>query len=689
MKYLIIALVTALLIFLVCSFIFQYGKNRYYRPRFDTVEDVINLFPTSKEEIELRVRNAIKKAQSMLEPIYGIKPETRTFSNTMRALDVASEHFRIVVSSIEILSLVSPDDSVRNAAHKGLIELKASEIDLFSLNPRLYAACAEYETLQKKQPENLSQPESYFLKIVMEEFRRNGLQLPPEKQEIVKKIKKELAEHETNYDRNIAASQGFITATKEELKGLADSYINTLRKNEKGLYILGTDYPTYFKVIKECAVASTREKLYKEYNKKAYPENEKELADVIRLRDELAKALGFQSFAHYDIGDQMAKTPEKVQQFLGEVTERAQPKATQEVLQFKKDLPKEVNLTKDGKFYGWDFGYVMDQYKKKHLEVNEAIISEYFPLDHTLAALLNVYEKFFGVTFKKVDVAQLWHKDVRFLAAYKEGTYLGMIILDLFPRPFKYSHMAQATIVPPVLEKSYYPSVLFLVGNFPVGTDEQPALLTRQDVITFFHEFGHVMHALLGKTSLSIQSSVKGDFVEMPSQAFEEWVWDPGILKLVSSHYKTKEPLSDELIDRIRNLKTIDSGFMTVRQLSLARLSLDYFLEGADKDTFGIYKKLCEIFMPYMEFDPDNRVYCAFTHLMGYSAKYYGYLWSKVYALDIFYYILPQGLLNPAIGSRFAEQVLSKGGSDDPMNLLKNFLGREPSSDAFFKDQGF
>ena len=672
------------------------AKPTFERLRLHSLDELVNLFPSSKAAIERNVDQAIARASKQLDYIYSIDPQKRTFANTMRAFDVTTNRFLIVPAALAALSQASPNDEVRNAAHETLVRLQAFSIDHFTLNPRLYAACEEYEKLLAGSCEEpLNDEQRYFVQETMRDFRRNGLQLPVDVQEKIRKVQKELAQHSLAFDKNINDSQRTIEVGRADLKGLDEHFIDSLKKTEKGTFIIGTDYPTNTKLLEECEVTETRKAQYRSFMQRAYPENVQELTTVIRLRDELAHLLGFESYAQFDLDNQMAKSPDRVKQFLTEVFERGTIKNDEEMELLKKDLPLSVILTSDGKFYPWDLQFVRNYYKKKHLAIDENFISEFFPVEYVLPALFSIYEKFFGLSFKPYD-ATLWHKDVKVLAVYKNGYYKGCLLLDLYPRPFKYSHAGQLTIIPALCEQGEArPAVALVLANFPQAQSDRPALLKRFDVITFFHEAGHAIHALLGATQMAGFSgtNTKGDFVEMPSQMLEEWMWDPQILKMVSSHYKTKQPMPDELIEKIVALKNFESGENCVRQVLYATVCLDYYGAGAhrlgaDKDVDRLWRDLHEKMRPSVLFDKDNKGYCAFTHLMGYGAKYYGYLWSKVYALDLFYYIKPFGLLNSTIGDRYIHDVIGMGGSKDPELLLEKFLGRKPNSDAFFKDLG-
>ncbi len=694
MKLLFFILLACIPLALVCYFLHA-KKTRYNRPDFQTLEQIVRLFPSTKEELENEVKNACSQIQEDLKLIYSFKPEERTFDNTMRALDLAGERFLIIAAVAQVLSLVSPDETIRKAGQEALVKLTAFGVDNFTLNEKLFKACEEYETLFQKNPtkERLNDEEKYYIKEIMRDFRRSGLQLPKDKQAVLRKVANEISALEMQFEMNIAAKQRSIEVTKEELKGLNDTFINSLKKNEKGLYIVGTDFPTFTKVMDECAVSDTRKKLGRQYTNNAYPANEEVLTKLIGLRDELAKLLGYPSYAAYDIENTMAKTPERAQSFVDRIIKRARPKMLQESQEFKKDLPEGVTLTPDGKFHPWDLNYIIDHYKKKHFNVNEAELTEYFPVDHTLPALFSLYEKFFGISFKKVTAPEVWHTEVEFWAAYKEGTYLGMVMLDLYPRPYKYTHLGvKASIVPSLKMPNgkRYPGVMLVIANFPPPQNGKPALLTRQNVIVFFHEFGHAIHSLLGATELSQFSgtNVKEDFKEMPSQMLEEWIWQPQILKLISSHYQTKKPLPDNVIHDIIKMKNFQSGDYVTRQLFLADEALAFFAPGAHKDIKAIDRTLFEKIRPNVYYDPDSHYYCSFIHLNGYGARYYGYMWSKVFALDLFSYIKPYGLFCRMIGEKYIRDILAPGGSKEPEEMLKTFLGREPNEDAFFKDLG-
>jgi len=671
------------------------GDTKMLSEQITSLNDVKNLFPKSPEEIEQQAEKYIKEAQRAVDAIIAIPDEKRTFENTAKALDdlSARDNLAVKYGAIAIVEYVHPDKEMRDASHAAQEKIQAFLVEQLSNNKALYEAFKAYAQ-GNAQNENLNAEQRYFVDEAMKDFKRAGLDLPEKELEAVRDLKKKLQKLSMEYGRIIAQDNRTIEVSRDELKGLDDEYIDTLKKSEGGNYILGVDYPTVTQVMENCTIEPTRKKLYEAFYSRGYPANEQILKDIIAARDELAKALGYESFAALNLEDQMIKSPERAESFLAGLRQKAEKKDNQELDLLIKELPESVTLTPGGKIKAWDGAFLRNQYKKKHLNVDEQKIAEYFPMDFAIEQLLDIYSQFMSVTFKEVPVSGLWHEDVKAIEVYsKDGSQLyGYLLLDLHPRENKYSHACHAGVVPALqlADGAKLPDVSVVIANFTKPTKDKPALLKRDEVNTFFHEFGHAMHALLGATQLGSFSgtSVKRDFVEMPSQMLEEWLWNKDILKKVSKHYKTGEPLSDEMIDNILTLKHFNSGGFVTRQAMLAQYALDLFKEGADKDPHAVLHALLSNLQPRIEHGPSYRLFANFGHLTGYAAKYYGYLWSKVFALDLFETIAKEGLLNPEIGSRYVTEILSKGGSIDPNQLLKNFLGREPRQDAFIRDLG-
>lgn len=657
-----------------------------------SVDDLHKLFPNSVEQIKEYSQLCMKAIDEQIKKIIEVPNEKRNFENTAHELDKIILIATPIMSAINSIEYLNPDKSMRETAQEQGILLSDFLVDHVSSNVNLYQAFKSYAQNSALQ-ENLTEEQRYFIDETMRDFKKSGLELPKEELDKVSKVSKELNVLSTQFQINIAAHKCKIILSRAELEGVTENFINSLLKNDNGNYILGCDYPTYFAIMDQCKIESTRKKMYLEFANRAYPQNIELLNQIIAKRDEKAKLLGFDSFANLSINDQMAQNTETVEKFLNDIAEKAQKKALQEVEMFVKNMPQSINLEK-GKIKPWDFRYIKEMYRKKHLNLDDSKIAEYFPMQNTIDQLFDIYQRFFNLKFERIQATGFWHEDVQLIKIYKKNNeFLGYLFLDLFPRDDKFSHAANATIVHSYKDKNgeIYPAVCIMIANFPKPTKDQPSLLSYKDVITFFHEFGHGLHAMLGRTDIISFSgtNVKKDFVEMPSQMLENWLKDKDILKKVSHHYKTHETLPDDTIERIVELDKLDSGDQILRQCYYAFQSLNCFKEGASKDTKKIAKCLFEKLIKHIEWQDNDNSLASFGHLMGYGASYYGYLWSNVFAADLFEQIKIQGLLNPEIGQKYIAEVLSKGGSKDPNILLKNFLGREPNQEAYLKNLGF
>lgn len=659
-----------------------------------TTKDIISLFTCTPDDIKNSTQTCINEAKKIIDNIIAIPDNQRTFENTARPLDEVSalSNFAIAQRVYEALELLSPDDAIRNAAHEAFIAFQAFAIDYISSNKDLCKAFMAYETQRIDIGETLSAQQSYFVNETVNAFKREGLLLADAKVTHINILRKELSALTADFDRNIAQSNNTITVARDQLAGLEDDFINTLTQTDNGLYVLSVDYPTYFRIMENCSIADTRKQLYTAFNNRAYPENDALLKTIIIKRDELAQLLGYVDFAHADIDNQMAGTPQKAQQFIDNLTQKSLAKVAAEIAMLTKNLPASVELSENGKIQPWDFAYLENSYKKSHFNIDEQKIAEYFPMKKTIEELLDIYRQFFNIEFQEVPSSGLWHEDVSVVRVLSHDSQqlLGTLMLDLYPRPNKYSHAAHTTIIPAAYtaQGNRIPDVSIVIANFSKPTENQPSLLKRSEVQTFFHEFGHALHAILGATEVASLSgtSTKTDFVELPSQMLEEWLTNKDILKKVSAHYLTGQPLPDDIIDTIISMKNLTSGYFVTRQTYLASIALSYFGAGENKHPHVIMQELYTKLLPYMQFSNENHFYASFGHLTGYGAKYYGYLWSKVFALDLFAEIKKHGLLNPEIGQKYVKTVLSKGGAQDPNELLYNFLGREPNADAFFED---
>lgn len=690
--FIIVAFATSFFLF----FQFCVGNLMEKTNYLTSLAGVKSIVQFSPDQITQKTKQLIDAAQEQLNAIIAIPDAERTFDNTLHALSdiMTLSDLAVFAHMCVLLKEVSPDAAIRAAAEQALIAMQDFEVDAISKNREMFNAVKAYEQ-GNAHKENLRPDQRYFLDEVYRGYLRSGLELPDEKLEQVKQLNKELGKLSLQFSGHIAADASKIEVPCSDLAGCDDAFIAMLPKTEDGKCILGVDYPTYFNVMENCTVSDTRKKLYFAFQNRAYPHNREVLCEIIKKRDELARVLGYTSYAHYDLEDEMVQHPDRAYEFLKDLHARAVKKEKEE---WRKLLPecKSIPQTRDGKLYPWDIMFAVSQFKKKHYNLDDRKVAEYFPVESTFKGLFAIYETFFNITFTELPATGLWHDEVTLLSVASKDEpdhVLGYLFLDLYPRPNKYSHAACFPIVPGQLAEGHKPSTTIagVVANFPRATGDKPALMLLKDVKTFFHEFGHALHHVLGATPIAAHAGthVKRDFVELPSQMLEEWLDDKEMLKLISKHYQTGEPLPDTMIDTILELRSFGTGSFVTRQVCLSLLSLDCFAPNPEKNPHQLWCNIMEDYSSgFVVFEPETHFYASFGHLTGYGAKYYGYLWSKVYALDLFSEIKKHGLLNPEIGRKYVREVLSKGGSQDPNELLRNFLGREPNAQAFFESMG-
>lgn len=658
-----------------------------------SIEELTDIFPLDAASLEQAAENYIRQAQELITDIQKIPDTERTFTNTVQAYDyiIGMSDVSVFFNVLYAVTYVYPQREMRDTARQLLTRI---ETFLISVGQKLCNAITAYAE-NKTDHEHLTQTQEYFLQKTLDEFKRAGYYLPPAEFERVTVLHDEISKLSNTYVGNINEDKSCIIVSAHELAGVQADFITTLPQDEHGNYRVGVDYPTIAQVMPHATNGTTRKRLWSAYNNRAYPHNDELLRTLITKRHALAQLLGFSSYAELDLAGQMAETPERAQAFIDNVIARTKQKVEQECDLLLAHLPEEIVLSPEGKLYPWDREYVSTLVKQKEFNIDEREIAEYFPAEQTLQGILNIYANFFSLRFETAPFKNIWAEKVTLLTVYKQedDTPIGHVILDLFPRTDKYNHAVHLNLIPAsyTSDGKQTRATSLVVANLTPAPGDKPALFTRFDVTTFFHEFGHALHALLGRTKLASVAGtrVKRDFVEMPSQMLEEWMCDGPTLKALSTHYITGEPLSDTIIECIQKLKNFASGKYT--QLLSLNATLALTLYGKDQpinDLEQTWKSLSTRIATYEAFSDESHWYAAFWHITGYGAKYYGYLWSQIFALDLFKEIKKNGLLNPTTGTRYIEKVISRGGSADPMQMLRDFLGRDPNDEAFFENMG-
>jgi thimet oligopeptidase len=660
--------------------------------KIDSVPLACAVFPKTSQEIIERSEAVQRVARERIAAFVALSPDKYSQQTVLQAFDILKAGVSTELGVLGLVKSVYPAQEILDVSEKQFVILNQFIIEYIESNAQIYEVFKVYHT-GAAQKENLSVEDRYFLNKVVESFELQGLNLSVEKQEQVLALKKQCAQLESEFQRLIAQDATTLKVSEEALAGIPHDFKNTLQR-EGDVYVLPMDYPVQAMVMNYCSVESTRKQYSKDFQNRAYPQNEPILQKIIRVRDEIAKLLGYESFAAYDLKTQMIKTPERAWNFENDLQKKALVAAEKDFNQLVTDLPEGVSLTKEGKLDPWNYSFVTTYFKKKYYSIDEQVFAEYFPLEKTISALIGIYEQFFNVTIEWVTPAGMWHSDVRLLQVKNklDGTLFGYIFLDMFPREKKYGHAAafEAVLGVKKEEGTVLPSVVTLVCNFTKPTTEKPSLLKYSEVTTFFHEFGHAMHVMLGATKYYAVSgfTTEVDFVELPSQMLENWMENKEILSMVSSHYLTGKSLPEELIEKRLELLSFGQGLFVTSQLTLGMVSLELFGPTRAESLADTYQRFAETNTPYIAYDADAHRYCSFGHLMGYGPKYYGYLWSLALAYDVFEQIEKEGLLNPVAGKKYVDAILSCGGSKDANDMLRDYLGREPRFDAFYKKMG-
>ncbi len=637
-------------------------------------------------QIEDGTSIAINEADRILADLVAPR-EIRSFEDTLLPLDRINDVLSKAFTDYAFMGYVHPDRKVRDAA-------KASEERLSKYGTEIWfrddlnAAVKEYAATEEAA--TLEGERARFLEFTLRDLRRAGHDLDPDTRAQVRAKTERLVELGVRFQSNIDEWDDWILVTREDLEGLPDSYIDSLETDEEtGKLKVTIAYPHLVPFLENARRRDLREQLRFKFNTVAVEENKKLLAEAVRLRQEIAEAFGQPTWAHHRLEERMAKSPERVKSFYDELLPPLTDKARREVAEISKLLEAD---TGDSTVQVWDWSYYDTQQRRTEYGVDAFEVAEYFPLPQVLEGMFELTSEMFGIRFREIDDFDAWHEDVRFYAIddASSGEELARFYLDLFPREGKYGHAAEFPLIPSRRKEdgSYQNPVCAMVANFTKPTKKAPSLLQHGEVETLFHEFGHVLHQNLGRTELARFSgtNVERDFVEAPSQIMQHWVWKADVLKRFARHYKTGAPIPDELVDQLVAARRLNKGIFQLRQMMYGWW--DQQLHGGpDPDLDRISREGAEIsLLPHHE---GTFPLASFGHLMGgYDASYYGYMWSEVYGDDMFSRFEEEGVTNPKVGMAYRREVLEKGGSVDPNEMLLNFLGRPPSNEAFLRKLG-
>ncbi|MBI4402960.1 MAG: Zn-dependent oligopeptidase [Deltaproteobacteria bacterium] len=653
----------------------------------ETCEQSLPSYDYSPAQITEICGNAQSAYKTVVNEIARIRPQDATFNNTVLRLESASSALGDRLIPVNFLKYVSTDSKVRKAAD-------ACETQLFQLPVDVYSRKDLYNVIKayKDKGEQLTSADQLLLDETFSLFKRNGLELSVQDQQLFIEKKKKLAELEAEFSSNLVEYSDHLDVTRAELEGLSENYIGGLEKTTDGKFRVTLAYPHYFPFMENAKNAEARKRLELKFFRRGGDRNRQLLEQAIELRGETAKLLGYANHAEYVLERRMAKSPHAVTTFLTRLVDRLKPKGMENLQEMLEAKKLELHSPDEKEIYSWDWRYYENLLRKTKYQVDSQLVKEYFPLQTVIEGMLEIYQTLLGVTFEAVQGGPAWHKDALLYRVMRNRKNIAYFYFDLFPREGKYEHAAEFPLVIGYEKDGCYQKpVAAIVANFNPPSPGTPALLEHSEVVTFFHEFGHITHQVLTKAKYATFSgtSVKTDFVEAPSQMLENWVWEKGPLQKLSGHYlDTSKKLPDELLDKMVKARLLNAGIKNLRQLSFGLIDMTYHTT-EHVDSTEIYQRFIRDVM-LIPLQPDAIPQASFGHLMGgYDAGYYGYMWSLVFAQDMFATrFAKEGLLNPVTGGDYLKWILEPGGTEDPSILLRGFLGREPNEDAFLKSLG-
>lgn len=648
------------------------------------------------------LQDFVEHKQKVYTEIKNLKKEDRTFENTILAIENSGNDFTDTFYQIGVYAITHKNKAWRDLANSFEKDLGEKMTDL-EYDKDLYRSFIEYYTGNyKKEKKNLDKlygegsvklVEDYY-----KEFKRMGFALPKAKQAKLKEILKKLNKLSIDFGKNISEYKDFILCNEEEIKGLPDNFVKTLSK-ENGKYKITLDYPSLGPFLQYADSREKRKEITNKNYKKGGLVNLKILKEIVKLRNEKAKILGFQNFADFQNENRMSKSEKKIRNFVETLIKKLKSQSDREILELNNFAKNNLEQYKDVKKIDYyDVSYIANKLKENKYSYDTSKIKEHFELEKTLKIMFSIFGELFNFTVNEVKDKEIEKikvdKEVR-IYEFKDKRYkeiIAYLILDLFPREGKYGHACSIEfVVGSYKNKQRVIPINELVCNFSKSAKNLPSLLTLNEVETLFHELGHGLHYMLSKAKYESQAgyNVVFDFVETPSQMLENFLYEENNLKRLAIHYKTKKVLDKNIRQKIIQSKNFLNGFNYLRQNIMSLFDLDLHANKIKSENLA--KHYINLIKKYQGFDlaKDNIFPAGFGHLIGYAGGYYSYMWALVYA-DDFYSVFKEAGNDKKklkeIGERYRKEILEVGGSRDEMISAKKFLLRNPNNKAFLEN---
>ncbi|MEA4935223.1 MAG: M3 family metallopeptidase [Paludibacter sp.] len=672
---------------------FSEFKNQYGIPPFENIKNE-HFMPAFKE--------GIKQQQAEYDAIANNK-DSATFANTIEALELSGELLQKVSGVFSNLYSAETNAELDTIANE-ISPLLSEHADNLYLNDAIFARVKSL--YNNRENLNLNQEQNRILEKYYKNFVRSGADLNAADKEKLREINKKLSLAELTFGQNLLADnnayQKFVT-NKDDLKGLPESVVQAAAEaaktaGQEGKWLFTTSKASFMPVLQYGENRSLRKDLLLAWANRGDNNNANDnkavIKQILQLRIQKAQLLGFETPAAFILDNTMAKTPEKVYEFLASVWQPALNQAKKEAAELQKLMDAEG---KGEKLEAWDWWYYAEKLRKAKYDLDEEAIRPYFKMENVRQGAFDLASKLYGLKFKQLSDFPKYHPDVEaFEITDADGSLIGILYTDYFPRPGKRAGAWMSNFV-----EQYYRNgknlrpVIVNVGNFTKPTSDKPSLLSMDDVQTLFHEFGHALHGLLSQnTYLSLSgTNVVRDFVELPSQIMENWCFEPQVIKTYAKHYKTGEVMPDVMIEKIKKAGTFNQGFVMTELLSAAILDMDYHsLKNADNLDVNAFEKAS---MEKMGMIPEIIVRYRstnFNHAFagGYSAGYYSYTWAEVLDADAYQAFVETGdIYNKEVATAFRKNILEKGDSEEAMTLYLKFRGKQPNPSALLVKRGF
>lgn len=625
-------------------------------------------------------------------------PEAPTFENTIVALDNSGEILSRVSGVFFALTSADTNDELM-ALESKIAPMLSEHSDNIYLNEALYQRVAKVCEQEKSGAIQLTTEQHYLLEKYRKAFERSGAALDKEKQARLREINKELSTLTIEFSNHVLADNNafkLVVDKQEDLAGLPEAVIagaasEAEAQGEKGKCVFTLQESSRTPLLQYAQNRELRKQIYQAYTSLGNHNNENDnkeiLKKILTLRVEKAQLMGYDTYAAYVLADNMAKTPENVLDFLHNLWGYSIQNAKKEAAELQQIMDKEG---KGEKLEAWDWWYYAEKLRQQKYNLNEDEIKPYFSQEDVQKGLFYVVNKLYGITLTPTDTVPVYNKDVKtYIVNDADGSFLGLFYCDFMPRASKQSGAWMSNFRE---QKEGVRPLIYNVASFTKPAGDTPSLLTIDEAKTMFHEFGHALHGMLSQCKYQGVSgtAVAQDFVELPSQIMEHWTVEPEVLKVYARHYKTGEVIPDELVAKIENQALFNQGFMTTELLAAALLDMEFHnlttTEGLDVVAFE--KQVMDKLGLIPQIAPRYRA-TYFRHIMGgYDAGYYSYLWAERLDADAFEAFKEHGIFDPATAKAFRQNILEKGGSDDPMKLYEAFRGAQPSLEPLLKNRG-